>query len=315
MSRTVLAIDLGGTNLRAAAVDENGSVLARARGRTPDAGPPEEVSEAIAAVADECRSSVEGRFEIAAVAAAVPATVNFEEGLMLKAPNLPSLDGFAMRDFLSRVFGVDAVVENDANSAAVGESWLGALRGIRNSATVTLGTGVGGGLIIDGSVFRGVDGTAGEIGHICVEPNGVRCGCGSRGCVEQYASATAIVRMVRDLSPEFADSALAACDGLKASAVFEAARGGDRLARSVFEQMGRYLGIALADLINLLNPEAIVIGGGVAGAWEYFIAHVMEEIHGRAFREPAARARILKAELGDDAGLLGAARLAFDRVG
>lgn len=312
MRNVVLACDLGGTNLRIAAVGENGNILARTRRRTPNGDGAKAVLDAIASAAEECRSALGPSDELVAVAAAVPATVNFADGVMLKAPNLPCLDGFSMRGELEKCFGISSFLENDANAAAVGENWLGASKGCLNSVTVTLGTGVGGGIIINGSVLRGVDGTAGEIGHICVEPSGVACGCGSNGCVEQYASATGIVRMAEERRAMFPGSPLAGVESMTSLEVYEAGIAGDPLAREVFGAMGRYLGIALADLVNILNPEAIVIGGGAAGGWDLFMPFVNEEIGRRAFPEPAARAVISKAGLGDDAGILGAAKIAFD---
>lgn len=313
MNRIVLACDLGGTNLRMAAVGPDGSIKARARMSTPISAKPEGLLESITRASEICISEVPSA-EVGAVAVAVPATVNFEKGMTLKAPNLPCLDGFLMRDALEAKFKVPTVLENDANAAAVGESWLGSSKEFRDSITVTLGTGVGGGIMINGRLLRGVDGTAGEIGHICIEPDGRDCGCGSRGCVEQYASATAIARMATDLLPSFPDSSLARISGPSSEDVFDAGKAGDPLALKVFETMGKYLGIAVADLINIFNTEAVVIGGGASAAWDLFIGHVREQINFRAFPEPADRARILRATLGDDAGIIGAAKLAFDRL-
>jgi glucokinase len=232
---------------------------------------------------------------------------------MLKAPNVPALDGFPMRSALEAEFNLPAILENDANAAAIGENWLGASRGIENSVTVTLGTGVGGGIMLGGRILRGIDGTAAEVGHICVEPNGAPCGCGSRGCVEQYASATAIVRLWNELKDNDGDAQRLNPDSeLSSLEIFEAARKSDPIALKVFETMGFYLGIAFADLINILNPEAIVVGGGLANAWEHFIASVNTEIKGRSFREPAERVRVIPATLGDDAGLLGVTKLIVD---
>jgi glucokinase len=221
------------------------------------------------------------------------------------------LDGFALAPAVAEKLGVPAVLENDANAAAIGENWIGASRGIRNSICVTLGTGVGGGIILNGSTLRGPDWSAGEIGHICVEPLGPPCGCGSNGCVEQYSSATAIVRMAREIRESYPASELHGKSGLSAFDVYEAGKSGDELAAEVFRLMGQYLGIALAGLINVLNPEVIVIGGGVAAGWDLFIGHVRDEIEKRAYCEPAKRAKLVRALLGDDAGILGAARVAF----
>jgi glucokinase len=243
----------------------------------------------------------------------VPGTVNVEEGIVVKAPNLPSLDGFRLAAVLSTELKRPALLENDANAAAVGEMWQGAGRGRRTVVCVTLGTGVGGGIILDGKLWRGVDGAAAEIGHMCVDPfGGVACGCGSRGCLEVYASATAIVRMTREASPRHPDSTLHTAKDLTSEAIFAAGLEGDELALEVFRRMGVYLGIGVANLINILNPEVIVIGGGVANGWDLFEKHMHQQVAERAFPLLAARVKIVRAECGDDAGLLGAARLAFD---
>jgi glucokinase len=177
---------------------------------------------------------------------------------------------------------------------------------------MTLGTGVGGGIILDGKLWRGADGSAGEVGHTTVDPNGgVKCKCGNTGCLEVFASATAIVRMTREALPGYPQSMLRE-DGLSAAKVYEAGLKGDELALEVFARMGTYLGIGIANVINLLNPQMIAIGGGVANGWQLFEKHMHKEIAERAFPLPARRIRIVPAECGDDAGLLGAARLAFN---
>ena len=310
----VLACDLGGTNLRMAAIDSKGKILHRLKADTPKAKRAVEVVEAIVKAAEECRAAVENRGEIKALAAAVPATINVKEGVISKAPNIPSLDGFRFVSAISAELNLPVILENDANSAAVGEHAFGAGLGFQNTITVTLGTGVGGGIIIDGKILRGIDGTAGEIGHICVEPFGAPCGCGSRGCLEQYSSATAIVRLARELDNQYPKSILRGKFGLTSADVYRAGLQGDELALEVFRQMGFYLGVALADLANVLNPEVIVIGGGASAGWDMFIHHVTEQIHERAFIEPAKRAKIARAVLSDDAGILGVGRLAFESL-
>jgi glucokinase len=190
--------------------------------------------------------------------------------------------------------------------------WQGAARGCRTIICVTLGTGVGGGIILDGELWRGVDGAAAEIGHMCVDPfGGVACTCGSRGCLEVFASATAIVRMTREASPRYPDSVLHDSRALTAQAIFEAGLKGDELGLEIFRRMGVYLGIGLANLINILNPEMIVIGGGVVNGWNLFEKHMLQQVEERAFPLLAARVKIVRAKCGDDAGLLGAARLAI----
>lgn len=312
MKDIVLACDLGGTNLRMAAVDDAGKVLYRARRSTPKSDRADDIVAALVDAAGECRNAVQHK--IAALAAAVPATVSVERGMLLKSPNVPCLDGFRMVAALESEIGIPTVIENDANAAAVGENWIGASKGVATSIMVTLGTGVGGGIIINGVVLRGIDGTAGEIGHICVEPFGAPCGCGSRGCVEQYASASAIVRLANEKAPQYPKSQLGSRQRLTSLEIFEAGVAGDELALEVFRIMGFYLGISLVDLVNVLNPEVIVIGGGAAAGWDLFIGHVEDQIKTRAFLEPGQRAKLVKAELGDDAGILGAAKIAWERA-
>jgi glucokinase len=312
MKNIVLAADLGGTNLRMAAIDRDGKILYRTRRATPQTESAAEMVSAISEAARECVQNVNET--ISAIAAAVPATINFEKGITLKLPNIPALNDFNLASALEKELNLPCILENDANAAAIGESWLGASKNLKNSIMITLGTGVGGGIIIDGKILRGVDGTAGEVGHICVEPFGAPCGCGSRGCVEQYASATAVVRQARELESQFPESNLLKKANLSSLEVYEAGVAGDALALEVFRRQGFYLGIALANLLNVLNPEVIVIGGGASAGWDLFAPEMSAQIRERAYREPAERAKIVRAELGDDAGILGASHLAFEKI-
>jgi glucokinase len=304
----IFAADLGGTHLRAATVDQKGKIQFRFKQNTPQAKDANVIVDAIVAAVHACG----GVDQISAVSLVVPGTVNVEEGSVVKAPNLPCLDGFPLGAALTGQLHVSAVLENDANAAAVGEMWQGAAIGCNTIIGVTLGTGVGGGIILDGKLWRGVDGAAAEIGHMCVDPfGGVACTCGSRGCLEVFASATAIVRMTREASPRYPDSVLQVNKNLTAETIFEAGQEGDELALEIFRRMGVYLGIGLANLINILNPEMIVIGGGVVNGWDLFEKHMHQQVEERAFPLLAARVKIERAKCGDDAGLLGAARLAL----
>ena len=313
-SEYVLAGDVGGTNLRIAAVSRDGSVLRQFSEPTPKDGTAGDAVDAICRVAELCVASDDRRQKPASFGLALAALVNPREGQVLSSPNLPQLDGLELADVLSERLKLKVVIENDATAAAIGEHWLGSSKGVESSVLVTLGTGVGGGLILDGKVYRGIDGTAGEIGHICVEPDGHACGCGSRGCVEQYSSATAIVRIANELLAKGSDSSLRSDGHFTSKDVYDAAVSGDALARQAFTIMGRYLGVALAGLVDVLNPELIVIGGGAAGGWQFFIDHVSSEIRSRAFRHPAERVRLVRASLGGTAGILGAARVALDAI-
>ncbi|HEY2963773.1 MAG TPA: ROK family protein [Pyrinomonadaceae bacterium] len=309
----IFAADLGGTHLRVATVDERGQIHFRSKQNTPQGTDPNEIVSAIVKAVREYRKAGGAASDgLKAVSLVVPGTVKAEEGTVVKAPNLPCLDGFPLTSALTSELGLPAILENDANAAAVGELWQGAAQGCRTIICVTLGTGVGGGIILDGQLWRGVDGAAAEIGHMCVDPfGGVACTCGSRGCLEVFASATAIVRMTREASPRHPDSLLHAGGELTAQSIFEAGLKGDELALEIFRRMGVYLGIGLANLINILNPEMIVIAGGVVNGWDLFEKDMVQQVEERAFPLLAARVKIERAKCGDDAGLLGAARLAI----
>ena len=312
-SRLVFAIDLGGTHLRAATIDSNGEIHFRVKQQTPVSESPQQIVDAILHAAHKSQDQAAATNKsIGAVCVVVPGSVNVAAGVVVKAPNLTCLNGFHLTKSLSDSLQLPAILENDANAAAVGEMWQGAARGRRTVVCVTLGTGVGGGIILDGKLWHGVNDSAAEIGHMCVDPfGGVACMCGSRGCLEVYASATAIVRMTREALARHPNSTLVDAAALTSEQVYEAGLRGDELALEVFRRMGRYLGVGLANLINILNPEMIVIGGGVVNGWSLFEKEMKHEVAERAFPLPAAEVKIVRGECGDDAGLLGAARLAF----
>lgn len=312
MKEIVLAADLGGTNLRMAAIDRDGQILYRTKRETPRGERAEDVVRAMVESANDCREAVQAQGEVKAMATAVPAVVNVEQGTMVSPPNLRALDGFRLTAALEHNLNLPVILENDANAAAVGEAWLGAAQGFQSLICFTIGTGIGGGIIVNNKLWRGATGTAAELGHICVEPFGVPCGCGGRGCVEQYASATAVVRIARELEQQYPRTILKDVSRLTASEVYEAGKQGDELALEVFRQQGFYLGIVTAGLVNSLNPEVFVIAGGGAAGWDLFMPHLREEIRSRSYRELPERTKILRAALGDDAGILGAAKLAFD---
>lgn len=310
----VLAVDLGGTNLRMAAVGSDGQIFSHAKTETQHANDPHGLLAALASLAAECRSVLSADQKVIGIGAGVPANIT-HDGVLQNLPNLRGLEGMNLKAGLSSQFDLPVGLENDATAAAIGENWLGASKDVRDSIMITLGTGVGGGIIINNEPLRGADGTAGKLGHICVEPDGHPCGCGSHGCIEQYASATAIVRMANEWGVEVATSL----------DVYKLATGSPpdgspemltlpnkQKARAVFAKMGRYLGITLGGLVNALNPEMIVIGGGAAAAWDAFVDHLNRELKYRAFDEPAERVQIVRGQLGDNAGILGVAHSIFE---
>lgn len=310
-SNLVFAVDLGGTHLRAALVDGAGKIHTHLKRHTPKENSPEVLVEALASVADEWRGD---HGPIIGASVMVPGAVDRAQAVVLSAPNLPSLINFGLKAVLQERLGWPVFLENDANAAAVGEMWLGAARGCRDVVSVTLGTGVGGGMVLGGKLWRGAHGAAGEIGHTTVDPfSGLKCKCGNTGCLELFASATAIVRMARESLKQFPQATLSA-ENLTAEKVYDAGREGDELALSVFRRAGKYLGIGLANLTSLIDPEIIVINGGVVNGWDLFAADMYQEVEERGFQATAKQVRIARAECGDNAGLLGAARLAFDEM-
>lgn len=304
----MFAVDLGGTYLRAAAVDSTGQIISRQKLRTPQNDP----LDIVRVVAGALTDGEHATDRIRTLCMVVPGPVDATAGKVVRAPNLPCLDGFDLAAALVDELRLPVIIENDANAAALGELWQGAGRGCRTIICLTLGTGVGGGMVLDGKLWRGATNAAAEIGHMSVEPfGGIRCGCGSRGCLEVYASATAIVRMALDAKPHYPGSRLCTAAGFTAEDVYLSAQQGDQLAIEVFQRLGAYLGIGLANLMNIVNPEMIVIGGGVANAWDLFAGEMRHQVNQRAFPLPGTEVPIVRAQCDDDAGLLGAACLGF----
>lgn len=313
-SRLVFAADLGGTHLRMALIDENGLIVAHAKNETPKDDKPDGVVSALVTAAQAYETDPSFHSRIMGASIMVPGAVDKDNAIIVQAPNLPALNQFPLKQALQQRLGWTVVLENDANAAAVGEMWLGAARGCSNIVCITLGTGVGGGIILNGKLWRGTDGGAGEIGHTTVEPfGGPKCKCGSTGCLEMFASATAVVRLAHEASSSVPNSPLRDGD-LTSLKVYEIAKSGDELALGVFKKVGTYLGVSVANVINLLNPEVVVVGGGVVNGWDLFVDHLLEQVAERAFGCQAQKVKILPAECGDNAGILGAARLAFEKV-
>jgi glucokinase len=260
------------------------------------------------------------RGALAGVGIGVPGIIDMKTGMLRESPNLPGWSDYPVREEIERRLDSRVVLENDANAAALGEFWLGAGRDVSDLCMLTLGTGVGGGIILDGKVWHGMTGMAGELGHINVEREGPPCPCGSRGCVEQYASATAIKRMALEKigerrAPELA-KVMERDKEITAKHVFQLAASGDPAATEIFRAVGDALGTIVADLVNALNLPMYVVGGGVSAGWDAFSPRMFEIIRKRSFVYEATAPDINKpgtivtrAQLGGDAGILGAARL------
>lgn len=309
MAQAAVAVDLGGTWIRAGRVSPEGAVMEAVRVPTPQTGP-EAVADAIGELVRRLGPLPPGR-----VGVAVPGPLSVREGVVFEPPNLKGWRDVPLRGMLEERLGRPVVLENDANAAAVGEWWCGAGRGSRHLVYVTVSTGVGGGLVLDGRLYRGATDTAGEIGHVLVDPEGPVCSCGRRGHLEGIASGPAIARWVQERIREGRPSVLATGRPFSAREVAEAAEAGDALAREAFERAGRYLGWTVAGLLNLVNPEVVVIGGGVARAGRWLFDPLREAAREASFERPWQAARIVPAALGDRAGLVGAAYVAMEEGG
>src|SRR5215472_17500914 len=333
MNSFAIGVDLGGTNLRIAAVDTSGKVLEKI---STDA----EVARGRDYVLDEMCKNVRdlaaklgdgGR--LAGIGIGVPGIIDRQTGMVHESPNLPGFRDYPVRDEIERRLRTNVILENDANAAALGEKWLGVASQVDDMCMLTLGTGVGGGLVLPGKIWHGMIGMAGELGHTTVDPYGVKCGCGNQGCLEQYASATAVKRMAleaisRGEAPELA-KAMDRDPELSSKAIYQMAAQRDEPARQIFRTVGQSLGIALANVINIFNLPMYVIGGGVSNAWDAFAPAMLDQVRKRSFvytatapsrnavqieksndgPSPHQSTIITRASLGSDAGLFGAARL------
>jgi len=303
----VIGVDLGGTNLRTALVSQNGEVVEKVKEPTRASdGHAKVVQRLIENIKAQQDSALRKGTTIAAVGVGAPGVIHADTGVVVKSPNFPDWNNLPLKKELEAALALPVFIENDANAAALGELWRGAGQGITSMIFLTLGTGVGGGVVLDGRIWPGADGMAGEIGHMTILPDGRRCGCGNTGCLEMYASSRGIVMTYQERS--------ARSTVITSEEIYQAARDGDVLAGDVMKDMGRLLGIGIANLINIFNPEMIVIGGGVKEAWPLFIEATREEIKKRAFEYPAARTQIVPSVLGDDAGMIGAAAVAFQKM-
>jgi glucokinase len=247
--------------------------------------------------------------DIAAIGVATPGPLDIPAGVIFETPNLPGWRDVPVRDFIERTFNRPTAFQNDANAAAFGEAWVGAGRGVRSMGLLTLGTGIGGGIVIDGRVLNGAHSHGGELGHIKIEMTNPRlCGCGQRGCLEAYASATAVVARTREaLQHDAGQSSLHGVPNLSAKTVFDAASAGDALAKTIVDDTARYLAIGAATLMHVIDPEVIVFAGGMTAAGPEFLEAIRRHVQDVAFPTPAARCGIRYSELGLDAGVIGAA--------
>ena len=312
MSYTI-GIDVGGTKVLGGVVDETGKIVATARKDTPRQGGAA-LTQTIADTAKELMA----QYEVSSVGVSAAGFVSSDRKTMLATPNIADWNGVDLDSELTKLIGLPVVIENDANAAAWGEAKFGAGRNQDHMMMLTVGTGIGGGIVVNGNLYRGAFGIAAEFGHLRVVPDGHLCGCGARGCFEQYASGNALLRHAREAiaaSPDLARGLLARGDGtlegLTGRAITDAAREGDQVALAAFNTTAQWLGAGIASLSVILDPEVVVIGGGVIDAGEILLAPTRVSIErNMPFAGKHPYPEIIAATLGNQAGLVGAADLA-----
>jgi glucokinase len=315
-----LGIDLGGTKILTAVANARGEMLSRDHSITPakegQQAVVKSIIESVSRTLDQARVATS---DLIAIGVGAPGLSNPETGVLFTSPNLPGWKDVPLRDIIEKALGSKAFLINDANAAAIGELYFGAARGAKDFIYITVSTGIGGGIIIDGKIYAGSTGTAGELGHMVIDDNGPLCNCGNRGCWETLASGTALAREARlKIKDGAATSILQLAGGdlekINAEAIHTAAQADDKLAKELITKIAYYLGVGLANLINIFNPEVIVIGGGLSNIGDMLLKPAFEEAGKRAFRQSYQAVRFTRAELGRNSGVLGAAAFALEKM-
>lgn len=317
----IVGVDLGGTTTKIAFINLNGEILQKWEIPTDNANEGQNITRNIAnAINQKLADLNEQKSKLIGIGMGAPGPIDYETGVVLNVVNLGWKDNFPLQESLHSLTDLPVVIENDANCAALGEMWNGAGKGARDLVCVTLGTGVGGGVIANGDIVRGINGAAGEIGHITSIPfGGAPCNCGKSGCLETIASATGIVRLAKnELSKDDAKGPLAVIlsenGDVTAKDVFDSARNGDELAKKIVDEVAFHLGYALANIANTLNPETIVLGGGVSRAGGLLLDAVKVNFSMFAFSAVRDSTALSLATLGNDAGAIGAAWLIKNKL-
>ena len=311
MGNCVIGIDLGGTNLKAGLVDRDGKIHQRLSIKTENNADPQTISNQIFYLIDEIINVGAGLkpapTNIIGVGLGSPGLVDKKGETILFSPNLPRWRNIPIKRMVSERFSVPCVLENDANAAAWGEKWVGAGKEAYSLVMLTLGTGIGGGIVINNRLWRGVNNVAAEIGHMVIQMDGPKCSCGNYGCIEAYASATAMVRRFKESLKSGVPSSLKDTGEITAKMINDAAFQGDKASLDVINETGHYLGVALVNIMHVLNPEVIVLTGGMIGSGDLLMNPIKQVIKEKAFEASAKETKIVFSQLGNDAGIIGAA--------
>jgi glucokinase len=316
----ILGIDLGGTKILTAVANSKGKMLSRDHSITPASRGYEAVIQSILESANHALEQADVTIsELTAVGIGAPGLSNPETGVLFTSPNLPGWRDVPLRDIMQEKLNRKTFLINDANAAALGEFHFGAARGVRNFIYITLSTGIGGGIFIDGKIYSGAIGAAGEVGHMTIDDDGPICNCGNRGCWETLASGTALAREAKyrikeGVTTSILEYAEGDIENVTAQIVQSAAENGDSLAKELIAQTGYYVGVGLANLINIFNPELIVIGGGLSNIGDMLLKPAFKVAGERAYRESFRATRFVSAGLGRNSGVLGAAAFALQET-
>lgn len=316
MKEYVFGIDLGGTKIDACLMTEDGEIWESITVPTLADEGAEAVIERIKGCIFELIKYA-NQDEIISVGIAVPGVIDAERRVVKHLPNLPSWKDVPLPGIIQNVLQIPVAMENDANAAALGEYLYGSGIGIDNFIYITISTGIGGGIILNGKLFSGEWGNAGEIGHITINHKGPKCSCGSYGCWEAYASGTALARFAREGILNGRETIIkdkAQDEGIKAEHIFDAAKKGDKFALELIEKQGYYLGVGLANVVNAFNPRLIVIGGGLTNEWEMFYDNMINTMEIRAFKTNTEGLKIVKTLLGSKVGMVGAAAVGWSLI-
>ncbi len=314
----VLAVDLGGTKIAAGLVSIKGEIISRGYCLAlAEEGPETVIKRLLSLTHRTLKQAGIKDSELKGVGVAAAGALDIRKGLVTKSPNLPGWYNIPLQSIVTEKIGVKTYLINDASAAALGEHRLGAGKGVSNLIYLTVGTGIGGGIILGGQLYTGTDGCAGEIGHMTVDVNGQRCNCGNIGCLETLASGTAMAKeAIRRLNQGERSSLVTLAGGklenIDAKLLAQAAGRGDSLACDVINEAAYYLGIGMVNLVNIFNPECIVVGGGVAQMGDLLLEPARKVVKERAFSLPVRTARIVRAKLGNNSGIIGAAFFAFE---
>jgi len=318
MARLVIGLDLGGTKIATCLMDKSGSIINKVTVPTlAKEGPDAVISRMKSSVYEVMTQAKVTKKDIVAMGICSPGPLDTKKGVIKNPPNLPGWVEVPLRDKLYNEFELPITIENDANAAALGENLYGSGKGMKNFMYITVSTGIGGGLVTKGKLFKGANGNAVEIGHTIINFKGPRCGCGNMGCWEAYASGTALARFAREGIESGKDTIIkdmAGGDSIKAEHVFTAAKKGDEFAKKLVDMEGYYLGVGLANMANSFNPDCIAIGGGLTHEWDLFYDRMIYVMREKALKANVENLKIVKATLGSDVGVIGAAAVAWGLV-